>query len=86
VTSTVFGTNSSEVVLLHNTLVSDLVTVIQSALPGIVWMLPVMSNFSSVLIVFHLLFTGIALGDVNLHSLCWQKEANAIEEETTGAV
>jgi hypothetical protein len=85
VTSTVFGTESSEVVLLHNTLVPDLVTVIQSALPGIVWMLPVMSSFSSVLIIFRLFFfTGIALGDVNLHSLCWQKKkANAIEEETT---
>ena len=37
-------------------------------------MLPVLSNFSSVLIVFRLFFTGIALGDVNLHSLCWQKK------------
>jgi len=81
VISTAFGTDSSEVVLLHNTLVPDLVTVIQSALPGTVWMLPFMSNLSSVPIVFHLFVTGIALGDVNLRSLCWQKKkANAIEE------
>jgi hypothetical protein len=84
VTSRDFGTNSSEVVLLHNTLVPDLVTVIQSAIPGIILTLPVTSNFSSVLIVFRLFFfTGIALGEVNLHCLFWQKEANGIEEETT---
>jgi hypothetical protein len=42
-----------------------------------------MSNFFSLLIVFHQFFTWIALGDVDLHfSLMSVRNANAVEEET----
>jgi hypothetical protein len=42
-----------------------------------------MSNYSSILIVFHWFFTWIALGDVDLHfSLMVERKANAVTEET----
>jgi len=42
------------------------------------------SNFSSVLTVFHRLFTWIALGDVDLcFSLILLIKVNAVEERTT---
>jgi hypothetical protein len=40
------------------------------------------SNFSSIPIVLHLFFTGIALGDVDLHfSLMLVKKSYAVKEE-----
>jgi hypothetical protein len=45
------------------------------------------SNFSSILITFHWLFTGIALGDVDLcFSLTLVSKAYVIEEETRRAM
>ena len=43
----------------------------------------IMSNFSSMLICLSLFFTGIALGDVDLHfSLMLIRKAYTVEEET----
>jgi hypothetical protein len=42
----------------------------------------VMSNFSSLLIVFYRFFAWIVLGDVDLHfSFMLARKANAVEEE-----